>query len=201
MSMGELGWRGPDDQLLALPALAIYGFLVDPATGDGGFPCLWLLCLGVPCPGCGLSRANAFLWRGQLADAVNMNRLIVPVTLVLACSFVLEVVNRFRMRNNPMAELGPAELASMTKDFDDSKKMIFQSQFSSEKKDRGTATILALFNYDRIWLGDIAIGIVKLMTLGLCGIWWLIDLFTAGARCDDYNRRKAEDIVAALTLK
>jgi TM2 domain-containing protein len=105
------------------------------------------------------------------------------------------------VRRTEMAELGPAELAAMTKALDDSKKMIFQSQYSSEKKDRGTATILALFLYDRIWLGDIGIGIVKLITGGLCGLWWLIDLFTAGSRCDDYNRRKAEDIVAALTLK
>ena len=100
-----------------------------------------------------------------------------------------------------MAELGPAELALMTKDLDDSKKMIFQSQYSSDKKDRGTGTILALFNYDRIWLGDIGIGILKLITFGLCGIWWLVDLFTAGSRCDDYNRRKAEEIVASLKLR
>lgn len=99
-----------------------------------------------------------------------------------------------------MAELGPAEIASMTKDLDDSKKMIFQSQYASDKKDRGTATILALFNYDRIWLGDLGVGILKLITMGLCGIWWIVDLLTAGARCDAYNRRKAEEIVAALKL-
>lgn len=100
-----------------------------------------------------------------------------------------------------MAELGAAEQAAMVKDLDDSKRLIFQSQYGSEKKDRGTATILALFNYDRIWLGDIGIGIVKLITVGLCGIWWLIDLFSASSRCDDYNRRKAQEIVAALKLQ
>lgn len=99
-----------------------------------------------------------------------------------------------------MAELGSAEIAALTKGFDDSKKMIFQTQYSSERKDRGTATILALFNYDRIWLGDIGLGIVKLITLGLCGFWWLIDIFTAGSRCDDFNRRKAEEIVNALKV-
>lgn len=99
-----------------------------------------------------------------------------------------------------MAELGAAEIASLTKDLNDSKKMIFQSQYSSDKKDRGTATILALFLYDRIWLGDIGLGIVKLITLGLCGIWGLIDIFTAGSRCDEYNRRKALEIIAALKL-
>jgi TM2 domain-containing membrane protein YozV len=100
-----------------------------------------------------------------------------------------------------MAELGAAELASLTRELDDSQKMIFQSQYASDKKDRGTATILALFNYDRIWLGDIGVGILKLITAGLCGIWWLIDIFTAGSRCDDFNRRKAQEIASALRLR
>ena len=99
-----------------------------------------------------------------------------------------------------MAELGAAEIAQMTQGLDDAKKMIFQSQFASERKDRGTATILALFNYDRIWMGDIGIGIIKLITVGLCGIWRLIDIFTAGSRCDEHNRRKATDIVSALKV-
>jgi hypothetical protein len=100
-----------------------------------------------------------------------------------------------------MAELGAAELAQLTKDLTDSQKMIFQSQYGSDKKDRGTGTILAIFLYDRIWLGDIGLGIVKILTLGLCGVWGIIDIFTAGSRCDDYNRRKAMEIVSALKLQ
>jgi hypothetical protein len=99
-----------------------------------------------------------------------------------------------------MAELGAAELAQLTKDLDDAKKLIFQSQFSSEKKDRGTATILSIFMYDRIWLGDVGLGIVKIIAAGLCGIWWVIDVFTAGSRADDYNREKAREIIAALNV-
>ncbi len=99
-----------------------------------------------------------------------------------------------------MAELGAVEIAELTKDLDAAKKMIFQSQYASERKDRGTATILALFLYDRIWLGDLGLGIVKLITLGLCGIWGIIDIFTAGSRCDEYNRRKAQEIIGALTV-
>ena len=99
-----------------------------------------------------------------------------------------------------MSQLGAAEIAELTRNLDQSQKMIFQSQFSSDKKDRGTATILALFMYDRIWLGDIGLGIIKIITLGLCGIWGIIDIFTAGSRCDDYNRAKAQEIIASLTL-
>jgi hypothetical protein len=97
-----------------------------------------------------------------------------------------------------MAELGAMELAQMTQGLDDNKKMIFQTQYASEKKDRGTGIILALFLYDRIWLGDTALGILKIITIGGCGLWGLIDIFTAGSRCDDHNRRKAQEIVQSL---
>jgi hypothetical protein len=66
--------------------------------------------------------------------------------------------------------MGAVELAQLTKDLDDTKKMIFQTQYSSEKKDRGTAVILSIFLYDRIWLGDTAMGILKILTGGACGI-------------------------------
>ena len=99
-----------------------------------------------------------------------------------------------------MAELGAAELAQMTKDLDPNQKMIFQTQYGSERKDRGTAVILALLLYDRIWLGDVGMGILKIITFGGCMIWTLIDLFTAGTRADDYNRRKAQEIVASLKM-
>ena len=99
-----------------------------------------------------------------------------------------------------MAELGAAELGQMTQGMTDSQKMIFQAQYSSERKDRGTATILALVGYDRIWFGDIGLGIVKIITAGGCGIWWLVDIFTAGSRCDSYNRSKAQDIASGVRV-
>ena len=82
----------------------------------------------------------------------------------------------------------------------DMNKMIFQTQYASEKKDRGTGVLLALFMYDRIWLGDTALGIIKILTAGGCGIWWIIDIFTAGTRCDDHTRRKAQEISQALSF-
>jgi TM2 domain-containing membrane protein YozV len=99
-----------------------------------------------------------------------------------------------------VAELGAAELSQMTKGLSDSQKMIFQSQYGSERKDRGTGLILAVFGWDRLWLGDIGLGVLKYITAGGCGIWWLVDIFTAGSRCDSYNRQKAQEIVAALRV-
>lgn len=52
-----------------------------------------------------------------------------------------------------------------------------QTNFSL--KDKGVltllATLLGLFGADRFYRGQVVIGIVKLITLGGCGIWALID--------------------------
>ncbi|MDR3792333.1 MAG: TM2 domain-containing protein [Terracidiphilus sp.] len=99
-----------------------------------------------------------------------------------------------------MPELGLAELAQWTRDLDDNKKLIFNQQYQSEKKDSGVTIILALFCFDRFWLGDIGLGILKYLTAGGCGIWWLIDLFTAKNRTDNYNRQKAMELLAVIKL-
>ncbi len=99
-----------------------------------------------------------------------------------------------------MAELNALELAEMSKPLTDTQRMIFNQQYSSDKKDRGTVVNLAILGYDRFWLGDITLGILKYLTLGGCGIWWLIDLFTAAGRADDLNRRKAREIIDGIQV-
>ena len=100
-----------------------------------------------------------------------------------------------------MADLGPHELQEMVKGLDDTSKIIFQTQYSSEKKDRGVATILAvILGCDRFYLGQIGLGILKWLSVfiivGL--IWWFIDIFTAAGRADDFNRSKAREIANSL---
>jgi TM2 domain-containing membrane protein YozV len=101
-----------------------------------------------------------------------------------------------------MAELGAAELMMFQQGMTDQQKMMFMSQYSSEKKDRTTVLVLAVLlgnlGVDRFYLGDSGMGALKLLTLGGCFIWWLVDLFTASTRADDYNRQKAQDIAAAI---
>ena len=36
-------------------------------------------------------------------------------------------------------------------------------------------------------LGDIGLGVLKLLTGGVCGIMWLIDLFIVGKRAKQWN--------------
>ncbi len=58
-------------------ALAILGgaalLLALFATGISGWPCPFLHVLGVPCPGCGLTRATYWLLRGDLRTSLRLH--------------------------------------------------------------------------------------------------------------------------------
>ena len=51
----------------------------------------------------------------------------------------------------------------------------------SQLKDPTISLILSLligaYGVDRFYVGDIGLGVVKLLTCGGAGIWWIIDLF------------------------
>ena len=51
----------------------------------------------------------------------------------------------------------------------------------AQAKDPTISSILSIivgsWGIDRIDIGDVGLGIIKLLTCGGCGIWWLIDLF------------------------
>ena len=48
-------------------------------------------------------------------------------------------------------------------------------------KDPLLSILLSIFigslGVDRFYIGDVGLGIGKLLTAGGCGIWWLIDIF------------------------
>lgn len=103
-----------------------------------------------------------------------------------------------------MAEFTFMEQQMLIQDLSDQQKVLFNSQFASERKDRTLVFILSvIFGYlgvDRFMVGDIGFGVLKLLTFGGCGLLWLIDLFLIWGRVDDFNRRKASEIVATIKI-
>lgn len=57
------------------------------------------------------------------------------------------------------------------------------------------AFFLGGYGVDRFMLSDTTMAIVKLCTCGGCGIWALIDLFSAGKRTREYNLNKINEIL------
>lgn len=64
---------------------------------------------------------------------------------------------------------------------------------SSNDKKAWITFLLALFwgyfGVDRFYLGEVGLGILKFMTVGGVGIWWVIDIFTAKSRTRQYNEK------------
>ena len=103
-----------------------------------------------------------------------------------------------------MSEFTVMEQAMMTKDLGEQQKMLFESQFKSAKKDRGImlgiSILIGYLGIDRFMLGDTGIGVLKLLTGGLCGILYIIDWFKIQDMTDEYNRRKAQEILMTIKM-
>lgn len=66
-------------------------------------------------------------------------------------------------------------------------------------KDTLVIFLLSLFlghyGVDRFMLGQVGLGILKLLTVGGCGIWWLIDLFLV---MEETKKTNYEKIMSAM---
>lgn len=60
-----------------------------------------------------------------------------------------------------------------------------------QMKDPTVSLIISIlvggYGIDRFYIGDIGLGVAKLLTCGGFGIWWLIDLFLIMGRTRDKN--------------
>lgn len=74
---------------------------------------------------------------------------------------------------------------------DDSKLLMLQT---IDYKDPTTMLVISLFGgglgIDRFMVGDTGLGVLKLLTCGLCGIMALADLFMIGKRAKEVNLNK-----------
>ena len=72
-------WR--DRLIFAMPFLAAAGLALVTPSDDGPTICPFALCTGMACPGCGMTRAAAYLVRGDLDLALRYHPLV-PLTAV-----------------------------------------------------------------------------------------------------------------------
>jgi len=70
---------------------------------------------------------------------------------------------------------------------------------ATDFKEPTTTFLVSLFlgglGIDRFMLGDTGMGILKLLTGGLCGILWLIDIFTVANKTKELNFQKIMTII------
>jgi len=80
--------------ILVLMGLIGYGLAIDPSNGSHGIPCLWKLIFQHECLGCGLSRAGAYLIRGEIENAIATNGLILPVAVLITFELMKRLIYR-----------------------------------------------------------------------------------------------------------
>lgn len=75
----------------------------------------------------------------------------------------------------------------------------------SDVKDPTTALIISVCEFfiqihgiSRFYIGDIGIGVAKLLTCGGCDIWWLIDLFFISDATRERNSRKVLEMLSRM---
>ncbi len=81
-----------------------------------------------------------------------------------------------------------AEIETMVRAMDDSQ---FNRVASMDYKDTTTMLLISVFlggwGVDRFILGDIGMGVLKLLTGGVCGVLWIIDIINSKKMTYDYN--------------
>lgn len=82
----------------SLPALLAASFFYYPHAFDGPVLCPMALLLGLPCPGCGLTRSFCLMTRGQFEEAVAFHGLAPFVLLYFAFLWVYKIIETVRGR-------------------------------------------------------------------------------------------------------
>lgn len=90
-------------------------------------------------------------------------------------------------------------LRDQIKDLDDSRWPVLQSMHF---KDPVISLIISLFfgqlGIDRFLIGDVGLGVIKLLTCGGLGIWYIIDIFLIMGATKEKNFEAASQMIATL---
>lgn len=127
-------------------------------------------------------------WDAALMDLQMQNRDL------LIASFISENKDRFsaidmRRINVSLGELSDTQLTLIA---------------NNSYKDPTTSLILSILvgglGVDRFYIGDVGLGVVKLVTAGGLGIWWLVDLFVIQNRTKKVNMKEFEEDLSTTNL-
>ena len=92
------------------------------------------------------------------------------------------------------------ELLGIFKSIPDEKKEAFVARFSGQAMNPtvvfGFSAFLGIFGVDRFILGQVLLGIVKLITLGGFYIWYIVDLFLVAGEARKKNLEIARQIAS-----
>jgi TM2 domain-containing membrane protein YozV len=100
-----------------------------------------------------------------------------------------ELVQAFLLKNGECFEMRVLQdIQNKLSEIDDSKSALMMGL--SLQKPTVILIIAIVLGWERFFLDDIGMGIVKIVTCYGCGIWWLVDIFTAQRRTYEYNYNK-----------
>ena len=74
----------------------------------------------------------------------------------------------------------------------------FMVQGAEFQKPSTIFLIAVLLGFERFWLDDVALGIVKIVTCYGCFIWWLVDIISAKERAKKYNFKKFTQVTSFM---
>lgn len=99
------------------------------------------------------------------------------------------MIQSFMLKNGECFDMAVIpDIQRKLAEVDDSKaSMILSVSF---QKPTIILIISILLGWDRFFLNDIVLGILKVITCNGCWIWWLVDIFTAQKRTYEYNYKK-----------
>jgi TM2 domain-containing membrane protein YozV len=108
---------------------------------------------------------------------------------------------------NVLPELTGEEMIYVQKlinDFDDEKARTFASVYRARRKDPTMILVLTLLGFlgfagiQRMVTDQVGMGIVYLLTLGLCFIGTIVDLINYQKMSFDFNRRMADEVITMM---
>lgn len=95
-----------------------------------------------------------------------------------------------------------AEIAVLKKVMTNDERLQFDVQYSGKRKSPGTAValsvLLGMAGVDRFYIGDIGLGVFKLVTIGGLGIFYLFDWFLISGATRRNNLKVARGIATSL---